>query len=74
MAGQIGRGPVIFGFWLLGYALGFVFYLGRGPFVLGMQYIFGSANSDVVGAMISGLAGSILMLAFLFLWSHASSN
>ena len=74
MAGQIGRGPVIFGFWLLGYALGFVFYLARGPFVIGIQYLFGSANSDVVGAMISGLAGSILMLAFLFLWSHSSSK
>ena len=64
------RGTVIFGFWLLGYALGFIAYIGRTPIIAAVDYIIGSANADLVGAMVSGLAGSILMLVALFLWSH----
>ncbi len=71
MAGQMGRGSVIFGFWLLGYALGFVLYIARVPFILGIQYVIGSASADIVGGLISGFAGSILMLAFLYVWSHS---
>ena len=70
MTTQMSRGPIIFGFWLLGYALGFVAYLIRIPFLSGLYAIFGSANSDLVGAAVSGLAGSVMMLVGLFVWSH----
>jgi hypothetical protein len=74
MTAQIGRGPIVFGFWLLGYALGFVAYLVRIPFIVGLTDIFGAANATIVGAAISGLAGSVVMLAFLFIWSHMGSS
>jgi len=64
------RGPVIFGFWLVGYALGFIAYLVRIPVISALDALFGSANSNLVGAAVSGLAGSILMLVILFVWSH----
>jgi len=71
---RMGRGSVIFGFWLLGYALGFAAYLIRVPFLVGLYTIFGSANADLVGALVSGLAGSVMMLVFLLVWSHWGSN
>lgn len=74
MTAQAGRGPIIFGFWLLGYALGFVAYLVRVPFIIAVSELFGSANSNLVGALVSGLAGSIVMLAALFVWSHMGSK
>ncbi|MDG6905380.1 MAG: hypothetical protein JRN20_06315 [Nitrososphaerota archaeon] len=74
MTAQISRGPIIFGFWLLGYALGFVAYLVRVPFMVALDDIFGAANATIVGAAISGLAGSVVMLAFLFIWSHMGSS
>jgi len=74
MTAQSGRGPIIFGFWLLGYAIGFIVYLVRVPFLIALQELFGSANSNLVGAAISGLAGSIVMLAALYVWSHMGSK
>ena len=70
----MGRGAIIFGFWLLGYALGFAAYLARAPVIATLELLFGSANSDLIGAAISGLAGSIMMLVFLFVWSHWGSS
>ena len=72
MTAQAGRGRILFGFWLLGYALGFVAYLVRVPFIIALEELFSS--SVIVGAMISGLAGSIVMLAVLYAWSHAGSQ
>ena len=74
MTTQMGRGPIIFGFWLLGYALGFIAYLVRIPFIVAMTDVFGAANATIVGAAISGVAGSVVMLVFLFVWSHMSSS
>jgi hypothetical protein len=74
MAGQMGRGSVIFGFWLLGYALGFIAYIARVPVIQGIQYIVGSSSADLVGGLVSGFAGSVLMLAFLYIWSHTGSH
>ncbi len=70
----MGRGPIIFGFWLLGYALGFVAYLVRVPFIVGITALCGSANANIIGAAVSGLAGSLMMLVFLFVWSHVGSS
>ena len=70
MTTQMSRGPIIFGFWLLGYALGFAAYMIRAPFLNGLYDVFGSANANLVGGLVSGLAGSVLMLVGLFVWSH----
>jgi hypothetical protein len=74
MTAQIGRGTIIFGFWLLGYALGFVAYLVRVPFITALIGLFGAANATIIGAAVSGLAGSVVMLVFLFVWSHLGSS
>ena len=74
MTAQMSRGPIIFGFWILGYALGFIAYLVRAPFITAVIAIFGAANAQIVGAAISGLAGSVVMLVFLFVWSHMGSS
>ncbi len=74
MTAQMSRGPLIFGFWLLGYALGFVAYIVRLPIISAIESIFGSVNADLVGAIVSGFSGSILMLVFLFVWSHWGSK
>ena len=74
MTARMGRGPIIFGFWILGYALGFIAYLVRVPFLYAITAIFGLANSEIVGAMVSGLAGSLMMLVFLLVWTHSGSS
>ena len=72
MTAQAGRAQIVFGFWLLGFALGFVVYLVRVPFIVALEWIFSS--SQIVGAAISGLAGSVVMLAVLYVWSHSGSR
>jgi hypothetical protein len=67
----MGRTAVIFGFWLLGYALGFLAYVARVPIISGIDYVLSGASADIIGGMISGLAGSVLMLAALYVWSHS---
>jgi len=71
---NLSRGLVIFGFWLLGYALGFAAYLVRVPVFGALYMIFGSANANLIGAAISGLAGSLIMLVFLLAWTHTGSK
>ena len=58
---------MLFGFWLLGYMLGFLAWLVRKPiseFILS----FG-ANRDLAGGLLAGLAGSFLMLVAVIIWS-----
>jgi hypothetical protein len=71
MTAQMGRGSVIFGFWLLGYALGFVAYFVALPMLEGFGFLLRYMGSDIVGGMISGLAGSFISLAILYIWSHS---
>ncbi|MDH2900685.1 MAG: hypothetical protein PXY39_06905 [archaeon] len=74
MTAQMGRGSVIFGFWLVGYALGFVAYFVALPMMEGLGFLFRTMSSDVVGGMVSGLAGSLISLAILYVWSHSGSR
>jgi hypothetical protein len=66
----MGRKLVLFGFWLVGYALGFFAWLVRVP-VIGWISTLG-VSSDVAGAMVTGLASSIVMLVGVMLWSFLS--
>jgi hypothetical protein len=70
----MGRTSVIFGFWLLGYALGFLAYVARVPIISGLYFVLSGASADIVGGLISGLAGSVLMLAALYVWSHSGTQ
>lgn len=61
---------VLFGFWLLGYALGFFAWLVRTPVISWIMTL--GISADMAGAMITGLASSIMMLVGVVLWSYLS--
>jgi len=63
---------VLFGFWLLGYALGFFAWLVRAPVINFIMSL--GISEEVAGALITGLAGSIMMLVGVILWSYLSSS
>ncbi len=66
----MGRKMVLFGFWLLGYALGFFAWLVRTPVISWIMTL--GISADMAGAMITGLASSIMMLVGVVLWSYLS--
>jgi len=66
----LGRKLVLFGFWLVGYALGFFAWLVRAPIITWVMTL--GISADVAGAMITGLASSIVMLVGVMLWSFLS--
>jgi len=68
----MGRKLVLVGFWLLGYALGFFAWLVRAPVIAFIEN-FG-LSSDVAGALITGFAGSLMMLVGVIMWSYLSSS
>ena len=68
----MGRKFILFGFWLVGYALGFFAWLVRAPVVTWVMTL--GISSDVAGAMITGFASSVVMLVGVMLWSFMSSK
>ncbi len=68
----MGRKIILIGFWLLGYALGFFAWLVRTPVI---NFFTGlGLSSDAASALITGFAGSIVMLVGVILWSYLSSS
>jgi len=57
---------------LLGYALGFFAWLVRAPIINWVQNL--GVSADVAGALITGLAGSVVMLVGVILWSYLSNS
>ena len=68
----MGRKLVLFGFWLLGYFLGFFAWLVRDPVINALEHI--GLSSDAAGALITGFAGSLVMLVGVIMWSYLSSS
>ena len=68
----MGRKTVLFGFWLLGYALGFFAWLVRVPVINFVMSL--GLSADAASALITGFAGSIVMLVGVILWSYMSSS
>jgi hypothetical protein len=68
----MGRKAVLIGFWLLGYALGFYAWLVRAPVINFVMSL--GLSSDAASALITGFAGSVVMLVGVFLWSYLSSS
>jgi hypothetical protein len=66
----MGRKIVLFAFWLVGYALGFFAWLVRAPVITWVMTL--GISADVAGALITGLASSIVMLVGVMLWSFLS--
>jgi len=68
----MGRKTILFGFWLLGYALGFFAWLVRAPVI---NFFTGlGLSADAASALITGFAGSVVMLVGVILWSYLSSS
>ncbi len=55
---------------MVGYALGFFAWLVRAPVITWVMTL--GISADVAGAMITGLASSIVMLVGVMLWSFLS--
>jgi len=68
----MGRKLVLFGFWLVGYTLGFFAWLVRTPVVNWIMTL--GISAQVAGALITGLASSIVMLVGVMLWSFLSKQ
>jgi len=68
----MGRKAILLGFWLLGYALGFFAWLLRAPLITWITTLGFSEN--LAGALITGFAGSLVMLVGVILWSFMSSG
>ncbi len=68
----MGRKAILFGFWLLGYALGFFAWVVRVPVINWIVTL--GVSEEVAGAMITGFAGSIVMLVGVILWSYLSTK
>jgi hypothetical protein len=74
----VGRTTILFGFWILGYAVGFLGYLIMSKtnifqgFLNFLYSIFGDAQ--LVNAAIVGLATSLLSLAILIAWSYTQRS
>jgi hypothetical protein len=65
----MGRKTVFFGFWLLGYAIGFFAYLIAPGAFRWFTYSF-TLSPEMAGAMISGLVGSIFMLGAVAIYAR----
>jgi hypothetical protein len=68
----MGRKLVLVGFWLLGYALGFFAWLVRGPVISAIESI--GFSQDAASALITGFAGSLVMLVGVIMWSYLSGS
>lgn len=73
----MGRAGAVFGVWVAGFLLGFIAYLAYPalskmivalvPFLLGL-------DTQIVGAMMAGIASSIVTLIVVMLWAYSSSG
>jgi len=68
----MGRTTVLFGFWLVGYVLGLLVWMIRGPVVNWVVNL--GISSDLAGAMITGFASSVAMLVGVLVWSFMSGE
>lgn len=74
----MGRFRVLFGFWLLGYAIGFLGYLIL-KYTQLWAYVYQAlmmllGNNELVMAGLVGLATSFITLGIVVAWSYATSS
>jgi hypothetical protein len=63
----MGRKTVLFGFWLMGYVLGFLAWVLRAPLTDLISSI--GVNQDIASAVLAGVAGGFLMVISVLVWS-----
>ncbi|RLG75441.1 MAG: hypothetical protein DRO12_05515 [Thermoprotei archaeon] len=73
----MGRFKVLFGFWLIGYAIGFLgYFLFKHTAILNYLYqalLMLIGNNEIVMASLTGLATSFITLAIVVAWSYSSN-
>ncbi|MEM4298279.1 MAG: hypothetical protein QW815_07925 [Nitrososphaerota archaeon] len=71
---RMGGKSIILGIWLIGFAIGFFAYLAYPLLADVLVYWLPQIFSDIrlVGAFLSGIAGSIITTVSVILWSHFS--
>jgi hypothetical protein len=70
----MGRFAILAGFGFLGFALGFFAYLSRKAFIELILRLLPNLDIELVGAMVTGLAGSVIMIAGVIAWSYMTSR
>jgi len=73
----MGRATAILGIWFAGFLLGFIAYLAYpglkqvvfmlAPFLLGL-------DSQIIGGVVAGFAGSVVTLATVLVWAYSGSK
>lgn len=63
---------MLFGFWFVGYSLGYFAWLVKEP-VIQLVESFG-LSADMAGGLIMGLMGSAVMVLAVVVWSFFSSS
>ncbi|MDG6928643.1 MAG: hypothetical protein JRN39_00475 [Nitrososphaerota archaeon] len=73
----MGRSTILFGFWIIGYALGFIGFLFvyKTNLLQGLYSVMLAllGNAQLVDASLVGLATSFLSLAMIIVWSYSKS-
>jgi len=69
---NLGRKAALFGFWIVGFALGAFAWMVKTPVINFVQSI--GLSSDASQALIAGLFGSVVMVLSVLVWSFLSSS
>jgi len=66
------RKTTLIGFWIVGYALGFIAWMTKGPALRLAESIGLSANMGE--ALLAGLFGSTVMVLTVLIWSFLTAS
>jgi lysylphosphatidylglycerol synthetase-like protein (DUF2156 family) len=68
----MGRKTALFGFWIVGYAIGFFAWLNRASMIKLIESI--GLNAEAADALLAGLFGSTVMVIGVLVWSFFSTK
>jgi len=69
---NLGRKAALFGFWIVGFALGAFAWMVKTPVLNFVESI--GLSSDASQALIAGFFGSVVMVLSVLAWSFLSSS
>ena len=71
----MGRAAAVIGIWFAGFLLGFIAYLsypGLKQFVLMLAPFLLGLDSQIIGGVVAGLAGSLVTMVTVLMWAYSS--
>ena len=69
---NLGRKAALFGFWIVGFALGAFAWMVKSPVLKFVESV--GLSSDASQALIAGFFGSVVMVLSVLAWSFLSSS